>query len=129
MKISDKLIASSVKALTDGGGSIVVDGKYNSVYKGYISTLGASIVQAGLLPSILFFENSSSSAQEKNKLIIAIKYVLADILGYQFDGKFSKYILEHPNCQRKILSDVEKVAVGLKLALRMFETNETIGEE
>ena len=34
---------------------IIRNGQYQSVFGGYISSFGASLVQAGLLPTIIFF--------------------------------------------------------------------------
>lgn len=129
MKISDEFIESAIEALTTVENSIVVNGQYSSVYKGYVSSLGASIIQAGLLPSIILFENSNSAEKPTKYLINAIQYVLSDKCGYNFNGTFSEYILAHLNNQRKILSDVEKVIIAIKLALRIFDANETMGEE
>jgi CRISPR-associated protein (Cas_Cmr5). len=41
------------------------NGQVASQYNGYISSLGASIIQTGLLPTIAFF-SSTTSRSEKN---------------------------------------------------------------
>lgn len=123
MKISNEYIESAVRALTTIDNPIVVNEEYSSVFKGYISSLGASIIQAGLLPSIILYENSPSAAEDKSKLIRAIQYVLSDRCNYHFNETFSKYIINHPTEQKKILSDVEKATIAIKLALRIFKTD------
>jgi CRISPR-associated protein Cmr5 len=84
-------------------------------YNGYISSFGASIRQAGLLATVLFFENTSSSAaQDRSKVLRAIEY-----------------ILELPQNSLKDNLDREKIemaAVALKLAIRTYPMKKNCGE-
>lgn len=124
MKISNEYIESAIKALTTIENPIVVNEEYKNVYKGYISSLGASIIQAGLLPSIILYENSPSATEDKRKLVNAIQYVLSDRCGYSFGGNFSRYIINYPN-QKQLLSDVERATIAIKLALRIFKSDDS----
>lgn len=121
MKIEDKYIQTAINALTEAS---IVDGEgfYKEVFKGYISGLGASIMQAGLLPTVIFYENSPASEADKSKLIAAIIHVLNTDFGYTINGRFSQYILANSKRkeQVKLLKDVEKAVVAIKLALRIF---------
>ena len=121
MKIEDKYIQTAINALTEAS---IVDGEgfYKEVFKGYISGLGASIMQAGLLPTVIFYENSPASEADKSKLIAAIIHVLNTDFGYTINERFSQYILANSKRkeQVKLLKDVEKAVVAIKLALRIF---------
>ncbi len=125
MKIKDEYIQKAVKALTES--AIVVNEQYNSVFKGYISGLGASIIQAGLLPSVILYENSPSSRDDKGKVIKAIVYMLVHQFKYTGLGEttLSKYISKQQNGNEyKLLLDINEALVSIKLALRMFNSQE-----
>lgn len=125
MKIEDKYIKTAIDSLTKVKEPIVNNNIYKKVFKGYISELGASIMQAGLLPSIIFYENSQSAQQDKKKLISAIIYILNTDFGYEISVDLSLYILRLSSAGEKIklLKDVEKAAVAIKLALRIFKSD------
>lgn len=86
------------------------DGKVAKEYNGYISSFGASIRQAGILPTVLFFENRNAGSQEdRSKVLRAIEYILG--IG---EGQIRDVAL-------KKKKDIEAAAVALKLALRTFK--------
>lgn len=126
MKIKNEYIQNAIDALTQS--AIVVNEQYNSVFKGYISGLGASIIQAGLLPSVILYENSPSSRDDKGKVIDAIVYMLVHQFQYTGleDTSLSNYIIsEHLNGNEyKLLLDINEALVAIKLALRMFNSQE-----
>lgn len=126
MKIKNEYIQTAIDALTQS--AIVVNEQYSSVFKGYISGLGASIIQAGLLPSVILYENSPSSKDDKGKVIDAIVYMLVHQFQYigLKDTSLSNYIIsEHLNGNEyKLLLDINEALVAIKLALRMFNSQE-----
>ena len=114
MKTTVEEIKKAQEALVES--KIVNDGTYKSVFKGYISGFGASLVQAGLLPTVIFYEAESSEAQERNFLINALK----TILGIKAD-KLARYILEKGKANdQTFIKDVAQAMVAMKLALRMY---------
>ena len=129
MKIKDKFIESAVKAVVDS--NIVNEGKYNKEYKGYISAFGAAIIQSGLLPAVIFYENSSRSMSEKKNVIDAIVRVLKSQKEESYNiykelpspvGKeFSDFIIRKKEHKTQIMLDVNEAAVSIKLAIRTFE--------
>lgn len=125
MKIEDKYIITAIESLTKVKEPIVINNMYKKVFKGYISELGASIMQAGLLPSIIFYENSQSAQQDKKKIISAIVYILNSNFGYKISVDLSRYILSLSSAEEKIklLKDIEKAVVAIKLALRIFKSD------
>ena len=117
-KISSSEIGRACEALKNSG---IVDkdkGTYQKVFKGYISSFGASVAQAGLLPTIIFYENQSEQAKERTKVIIALKSLLEK--EYQVES-LAKHLLEAKKADDKnLLVEVSDAMVSMKLALRMF---------
>ena len=56
MKINQVWIEKAIIALQDQ--KIVIENEFAGEYKGYISSFGAAIIQSGLLPAVIFYENS-----------------------------------------------------------------------
>lgn len=116
MKTSAKEISKAQQALKDSG-IVNGQGEYKSVFGGYISSFGASLVQAGLLPTVIFYENKDAEAKERYKVIEALKKML-NINANQL----AVYLLkEKKSDDRKFISDVANGMVALKLALRMYK--------
>ena len=73
----NKLIPLAVEAIRE---SKIAD--YNDVvkkeFKGYISSMGASILQAGLLPTIAFFANDEGKKAKSSYLLKAVHIVITD---------------------------------------------------
>lgn len=126
MKIKNEHIQIAIEALATS--AIVVKEQYKSVFKGYISGLGASIIQAGLLPSVILYENSPSSRDDKGKVINAIVYMLVNQFKYTGleNTTLSKYIMSEQSKGNgyKLLLDINEALVSIKLALRMFNSQE-----
>ena len=71
MKINQVWIEKAIIALQDQ--KIVIENEFAGEYKGYISSFGAAIIQSGLLPAVIFYENSPSSNKDKNFPIISFR--------------------------------------------------------
>lgn len=142
MKIDSKLIEIADKAIcpTDNNDNskriVQTDGLFDNRFKGYISSFGASIVQSGLLPTVIFFEQSSDKAEKRDLIILALKRILNEYYSYNIDGKLYRYILEHfhpvnENNQQNnnhdnyhaFEEDVTICMVAMKLALRMYQSD------
>ena len=129
MKIKDEMINKAVDALQSTG--IVVGGLYSKEFKGYISSFGAAVIQSGLLPAVIFYEDNGNSDEERSLLIRAIVIILNDEMGYNIQSAFSEFIRINERNKQKLTDDVSKAAVSLKLALRIFKkrANENQNEE
>ena len=101
----EEYIPEALKALKDVG--IVKNGKFSKEYNGYISSFGASIRQAGLLATIMFYSAEDSGAsQDRKKIIEAIEQIIGvNDLKNHIDKK----------------SQIEQAAIALKLAIRTFK--------
>lgn len=103
-------------------------------FRGYISSFGASLVQAGLLPTLAFYaDKQAKSAKHRWRILIVLYHLIKDKERWQ--GRFSqgsaeKKLLnlaldlqekkEHDNL-RHLQKDVKNAAIALKLALRTYE--------
>lgn len=103
---------------------LVEDGKIKNEFNGYISSFGASIISAGLLPSIIFYSQKGDSA-ERNKIILCIEAILKKH-GYPDSFNLLKTVESHfkntPN-QAEINRLTDKIfdaTIALKLAIRTF---------
>ncbi len=127
MKRIEKMLPEAIASVTSckisskSGGQEHVDSAFN----GYISSLGASIISAGLLPTMIFFSNKGGSQADRPAVIMAIEQIL----------KKHHFIADNERLLEKIKTMVEKndnaglvrmssliadAAVALKLAIRIF---------
>lgn len=118
MKITAQEIANAQSALTQND-IVSRDGSYSKEYNGYISSFGASLVQAGLLPTVIFFENKDASSNEDRSLVIK---ALKQILCISDKPSMAKYIIEEKkNNDQAFVNDVARAMTAMKLALRMYK--------
>ena len=125
MKINAQLIRNAQEALV---ASKIVDsnGKYKKEFGGYISSLGAAIVQSGLLPAMIFYESDSEQASERKKVVKALAYILnKDKEQYNINGSIASFLLDNMDNasfdKNLFLKKVTEAATAMKLALRMNE--------
>ena len=89
---------------------IAKNGEVAKQFNGYISSFGASVRQAGLLATVLFYENEqSNSEKDRTKVIKAIEYIIGE------------KIIKNNTADKKIRAKVEDAAVALKLSVRTFK--------
>lgn len=115
-----KIIPTAIKAAEK---HLVNNGKISSEYNGYISSFGASVISAGLLPSIIFYSQQGES-KERQKIIAAIEQILRKH-GYPDINLLEKVekLFKGKNTQADINRLTEKIfdaAIALKLAIRTF---------
>lgn len=123
----EEMIPNAIKVIESV--SIAHNGGVDSVYKGYISSFGASIIQSSLLSTVIFFESEGSEEGDRK----LVPKAMLELLKKQ--GKintqqniFSEYILEvkrnnpedFETKMRKLKKDLTEVSIALKIALRTF---------
>jgi hypothetical protein len=64
------------KAISSVSSCITTSGTVDKAFTGYISSFGASITTAGLLPALIFFSDKGSSQADRPAIIRAIEYIL-----------------------------------------------------
>ncbi len=146
MKQINQLIPQALKAiranLVKTSNPLQVDAEY----KGYIASLGAGIIQSGLIPTLSFYSDASkiknddelTPHQKKNKLLQAILYVIAGettakeqrLLNYVLVEIDKDFEPQNKNFQqfkfnltkaKKIEKRILNASIALKLALRSFK--------
>jgi len=85
-------------------------------YKGYVSSLGANIIQAGVKAAITFYEAKETGSKSDRRLVnAAIKYILTN--NNSALTTYSEYNLTQLLSN---LTDELDAATALKLALRTY---------
>jgi len=125
MRIKEDLIKNARQALIDAK-IVNTNGIYPKEFGGYISSLGAAIVQSGLLPAMIFYENDSEQASERKKVVTALVYILnKDSQKYNIGKSVAQFLLDNHGNQNfdnyRFLQKVTEAATAMKLALRMYE--------
>lgn len=93
-------------------------------FNGYISSFGASIISAGLLPSIIFYSQKGDSEADRHVIITCLEQILRKH-GYPADFKLVKKINEWTKTEDKpsidrLTDQIMAASVALKLAIRIF---------
>ena len=123
MKINSELISKADEALKNT--EIVNEqGNYDNRFKGYISSFGASVVQSGLLPTVIFYEKEESGeAKDRPKVVEALVHILNNRNNNMVGSKLSTYIIRNGNsCGNEFIEEVTNCMVAMKLALRMYHS-------
>jgi CRISPR-associated protein Cmr5 len=109
-----------------GGKGFITNGnKVPKEYKGYISSLGANIVQSGVKAALTFYEAEEKGTKGDRRLINhAILYILKNsgiITANQEVFRLSDYVSKG-DAQKKAF-EILDAATALKLALRTYKLN------
>lgn len=108
-------------------------------YKGYISSMGASIIQAGLLATLAFYQNDSGKNAHSSYLLKAILELIK--LPGSTETNLIKYVIENSKNSQPLPEyvsigdlnsdklyvleeDISDALIALKLALRTFKIKE-----
>ena len=130
MKITETWIAGAIDALVKSG--IVVKQQDSTIFsfpkefKGYISSFAATIVQSGLLPALVIYEQEDSDAAASRYLLpraIVCLLVKLHLLELRKNFQLSDYWDEAVGAGQKqeFQANVEKALMALKLAIRLFK--------
>lgn len=122
MKIKDEWIVQAIETLKDVG---IVDenGEYDSVFKGYLSSFGASIVQCGLLPSVLAFNKD-----DKVKIVEAVIRIIPECVRYNVTS-FTDYLCTPAVSHDRLLKEISQAVAALKLGLRVYRPKTQSNDE
>ena len=135
-KTIQDLIPKAMQAI-EGVGIVGKDKKFKKVHEGYINALGPTIIQSGLLPTLIFYNKDEQRAlwlralyymavggeekmTDKSSTAI-IKLVIGQKGGSIEDFYSEERKKKAKEWERKIL----EYAVALKLALRTFVAKES----
>ncbi len=127
MKQVNKWLTYADNALSEN--KIISNGKIDETFKGYVSSLGAMIIQNGLPASIAINLKTDSDGKERIKIIDAVTYILGK------SGKkpesYSPTELLRESCRlerennlrelRILKQDVIDASIAIKLIMRTYE--------
>lgn len=130
----NELIPKAIDAIT--AAKIAENGVVEKEFKGYISSIGASIIQAGLLPSLAFFQNSSEKNADSRRVLNAILMLINS--NYIASDKLITFVINQCKLQNLpsntytisslnkeklslIEEDIMDAIIALKLALRIYK--------
>ncbi len=85
------------------------NGEVPKQFNGYIASFGASVRQAGLLATVLFYGEKGGAEQERDKVVQAIEHIIGE------------KIVKNNRVDKSIRPKVEDAAVALKLSVRTFK--------
>jgi CRISPR/Cas system CMR-associated protein Cmr5 small subunit len=125
MKNIEKMIPAALDAVP-GCNIKNADGTVPKEMNGYISSFGASLISAGLLPTLIFFSQKGES-KERNKVVAGLEFIIKKhypTLLAQNDSlvkKMEEWIRKNDKPSLNKLADkLTEAAVALKLAIRTF---------
>ena len=86
------------------------NGEVPKQFNGYIASFGASVRQAGLLATTLFYQNTKNTEEDRSKVIDAIEFIIEQPI-----------VTQENRVEKNTREKVEDAAVALKLAVRTFK--------
>lgn len=109
--------------------NIVEDGKVKEVFKGYVSSLGAMIIQNGLPAALAINMKTDSSDKNRIKMVKAITEVLRnsgnaeyiDLNPQTLLNKSCDFAQNNPTQLRNLKVDVIDASIALKLMMRTYQ--------
>jgi CRISPR-associated protein Cmr5 len=85
-------------------------GEVAKQFNGYIASFGASMRQAGLLATVLFYSNANSNAEKEREKVV---YAIEKMIGHT--------IVSDNQVNKTTRAKVENAAIALKLAIRTYK--------
>lgn len=124
MKIDVEIIQRACKALNEAG---IVD-KYNKFpkeFKGYTSAFGVAVVQMGLYPALLIYEDENARTNaDRHKLSKALHKLLRILHKDMYNDNTTlstQYANKNVSQRKEMQTHVDTALVALKLALRIYK--------
>lgn len=134
-KSIEKLIPRALQAVEE---HLAHGGTVPSAYNGYIASMGASIVQMGLLPTLAFYslgksedapgtdnEKGADTKEDRSKLLLTIFKIIEPEESANYQGTLLKYALEENVNQRFLKKRILNAAIAVKLAIRTFKLEDS----
>lgn len=128
-KTIQDLIPKAMQAI-EGVGIVGKDKKFKKVHEGYINALGPTIIQSGLLPTLIFYNKDKRelwlralyymAVGEEDEMTDESSTVIIRLIIGKEGGRIENLKPKAKEWERKIL----EYAVALKLALRTFVAEE-----
>ncbi len=129
MKINQEKVEKAIEVISSQADW--VEKGFPNALKGDISSFGASIIQAGLLPSVLFFSEKPKSSKDETKtrrtnlmqFIYAVVHDQTNLDGCNAHSLLN-YVRNSEIIDSTKLNNVTEAALAVKVALRAFHFND-----
>ncbi len=117
MKVNDKYLTAAYKVLGANAGGLLAGGRIPSVYNGYVSAFGGSMVQPGFYPAVL-----SYYSDEKKGKIAELIYKIYQEAEFPATRVFPSFLdfAEANSNSRQVRNNIAQSVIALKLVLRTF---------
>jgi len=92
-------------------------------YKSYLSSIGASIIMSGLLPTLAVYYSQDSKADRLDVInwVFNIVKPIYDIGNHNDDlFKYAVRIKDNKELTNRLIEDVLNISIALKLSIRTF---------
>lgn len=123
MKINDDYLKAARIILGENAGGLLENGKVPSVYNGYISAFGGSMVQPGLYATVLSYYADAKKSKIAD-LIFNI-YKNENPLNIAQPSHFLEFT-EANRSDRQFRNKIAQAVIALKLVLRTFKIDNEI---
>lgn len=122
-QITETEIETAIQAIKDSGIAKEADKlEVPSEFKGYISSFGASVIQSGILPALIFFEDKGGASEDRTKLLKAIMFMKGWAKKDDKNISLVEYYKNEPTSGKDLVeSQILQSAIAIKLALRTFK--------
>lgn len=127
MKTDSNWIENACQVLADTR-IVTCNNTFPKEFKGYISSFAATVIQSGLLPALIIYENKDSDSAAKRHLLpkaileLMKKFDLIpqNVSGYKsLSDMYSK--LSDKDDKVRFLHSIDKATTAIKMAIRMYE--------
>lgn len=107
--------------LLDGSKSIVKNNAIESKYNTYIASFGGSIIQSGLVATLMIFEANKEKKRIINYLFELLNKLKSEKINETNNFYYRTVKSYDANQQIQLRNDLVEMAVALKLAMRCYK--------
>ena len=112
-KYIDKLIPKAIEQLN----SLVKNGSIDKVYQGYLASFGPTVIQSGLLQTVMFY-----TADENKNQVIKIMYELIKDDLNATQNSMKDFLIENQNYKNHTIKNkILEANIACKLSIRTFD--------
>jgi hypothetical protein len=119
MKVNDNYLDAARNVLGTDAGGLLENGKVPSVYNGYVSAFGGSMVQPGLYATVVSYYADTKKTKIADLIFAIFKIENSAIVGQTQFPDFIETNRRSSN-YRQIRNNIAQSVIALKLVLRTF---------
>lgn len=101
---------------------VVEANEYAKAFNGYIASFGASVIQSGLMPTVVFYSSDSGAEENRSQLLSVICEMLAPHpTGGDYLPNHLYSVVSQAGDSQALQQKILQKAIAIKLALRLFK--------